>query len=59
MSTELKNYYVTGTNHGSIVSASSEAESRKLFHLFYNGESIVHLCFDYIKKGKVFRKKLQ
>lgn len=33
-------YAVTGTYHGSIVNASSEGEARRIFHHYYNGESI-------------------
>ncbi len=34
-------YAVTGTFHGSIVSAKNEGEARSIFHKFYNGESIL------------------
>ena len=34
-------YAVTGTFHGSIVIADSEGEARRIFHKFYNGESIL------------------
>ena len=46
---EDKVYAVTGTFHGSIVYAKSEGKARKMFHDFYNGESIIHfkkLCSD-------------
>ncbi len=36
-------YYVTGTYHGAHVYAKSEGEARKIFHDYYNGESIIHL----------------
>ena len=36
-----KNYAVTGTRHGSIVTAISEGEARRIFHKYYNGESIL------------------
>ena len=36
-------FAVTGTFHGSIVYASSEDEARRIFHKYYNGESIVHI----------------
>lgn len=39
----LKLFIVTGTFHGSWVSARSEGEARRLFHSYYNGESIIHL----------------
>jgi hypothetical protein len=39
----LNNYLVTGTFHGSIVTANSEGEARRLFHTYYNGESILHV----------------
>jgi hypothetical protein len=38
-----KIYAVTGTYHGSIIIASSEGEARRIFHKFYNGESIIHI----------------
>jgi hypothetical protein len=34
-------FSVTGTFHGSIVYASSEGEARRMFHQYYNGESIL------------------
>lgn len=39
----LQNYAVTGTYHGSIVTAYSEGEARRVFHKYYNGESITHI----------------
>jgi len=36
-------YAVTGTFHGSIVEAESEGEARRVFHKYYNGESIIHI----------------
>ena len=36
-------YAVTGTFHGSIVEAESEGEARRIFHKYYNGESIIHI----------------
>jgi len=36
-------YAVTGTFHGSIVHAKSEGEARRIFHKYYNGESITHV----------------
>lgn len=36
-------YSITGTFHGSIVNANSEGEARKIFHKYYNGESIICL----------------
>ena len=36
-------YCITGTDHGSLCYAKSEGEARRLFHLFYHGESIVYL----------------
>lgn len=38
-----KTYAVTGTFHGSIIEANSEGEARKIFHQYYNGESILYL----------------
>lgn len=32
---------VTGTFHGSIVEAKTEGEARRIFHSYYNGESIL------------------
>jgi len=34
---------VTGTFHGSIVEAETEGEARRIFHKYYNGESITHI----------------
>lgn len=39
----MKTYVITGTFHGSIVRAKSEGEARRIFHKYYNGESITHL----------------
>lgn len=39
---------VTGTFHGSLIEASTEGEARRIFHKYYNGESITHIK----KKGK-------
>jgi hypothetical protein len=36
-------YIVTGTFHGSHISCKSEGEARRIFHTFYNGESIITL----------------
>jgi len=36
-----KLFLITGTKHGSHIFASSEGEARKIFHMFYNGESII------------------
>lgn len=36
-----KTYAVTGTYHGSIISAYSEGDARRAFHNVYNGESIL------------------
>jgi len=36
-------YAVTGTFHGSIVVAESEGEARRIFHKYYNGESIINI----------------
>lgn len=32
---------VTGTFHGSIVYAKTEGDARRIFHKYYNGESIL------------------
>jgi len=42
-------YSVTGTFHGSIVEAKSEGEAKRIFHKYYNGESITHVR----KRGKL------
>lgn len=34
---------VTGTFHGSIIEAVTEGEARRIFHKYYNGESIIHI----------------
>lgn len=39
----IRQFSVTGTYHGSIVFAESEGEARRIFHKYYNGESIIHL----------------
>lgn len=41
METKEYTWFVTGTFHGSIVIAKTEGEARRLFHEYYNGESIV------------------
>jgi hypothetical protein len=40
---KLKNYAVTGTFHGSLISAKSEGDARRCFHKKYNGESIIYI----------------
>lgn len=37
----MRIFALTGTFHGSIVYADTEGEARRLFHKFWNGESIV------------------
>ena len=39
----IYSFAVTGTFHGSIVEADSEGEARRIFHRYYNGESITHI----------------
>lgn len=39
----MNTFLVTGTFHGSIIYANTEGEARKIFHEFWNGESIIHL----------------
>ncbi len=39
----MKTYLVTGTFHGSIVEAQNEGQARKIFHKYYNGESILSI----------------
>lgn len=39
----MNTYIVTGTYHGSWVHAKSEGEARKIFHDYYNGESILYI----------------
>ena len=34
---------VTGTFHGAIIEAKTEGEARRMFHKYYNGESITHI----------------
>lgn len=34
---------VTGTFHGSIIEAETEGEARRIFHKYYNGESITYI----------------
>jgi len=41
--TPVYSYAVTGTFHGSIVSAQNEGEARRIFHKHYKGESITHI----------------
>ena len=36
-----KTYAVTGTFHGSIIIADSEGEARRIFHIYWSGESIL------------------
>lgn len=38
---KMKLFAVTGTTHGSLIYAFTEGEARRLFHKFYNGESIL------------------
>lgn len=42
MKTLIK-FYVTGTFHDAHVLALSEGDARRIFHHYYNGESIIHL----------------
>ena len=37
----MNTYAVTGTFHGSIIYADCEGDARRLFHKYYNGESIL------------------
>lgn len=39
----IHTFAVTGTYHGSIIYTKSEGEARKIFHDYYNGESIINL----------------
>ena len=39
----MHQYAVTGTFHGSIIEAETEGDARRMFHKFYNGESIIHI----------------
>jgi hypothetical protein len=39
----MKTYVVTGTFHGSIIYCYTEGEARKIFHDYYNGESILSI----------------
>jgi len=36
-------FAVTGTFHGAIIYAFSEGQARRIFHQYYNGESIIDL----------------
>lgn len=47
-----KTFSITGTFHGSIVTAESEGKARKIFHDYYNGESIIHVR-NHKKKTKI------
>ena len=38
-----RHYAVSGTFHGSIISAGSEGDARRLFHAAWNGESIISI----------------
>ena len=38
---KMNTYAVTGTFHGSIIYADCEGDARRLFHKYYNGESIL------------------
>lgn len=40
----MKVFAVTGTFHGSIITALTEGEARKAFHEMYNGESIISIA---------------
>lgn len=55
MDNNTKSFAVTGTFHGSIVDAESEGEARRIFHRYYNGESIIH-CND--RTGKNYWKNI-
>lgn len=37
----MRIFALTGTYHGSIVNADTEGKARRMFHTFWNGESIV------------------
>lgn len=39
----MKIWFVTGTFHGSVVYAKTEGDARRVFHQYYNGESIIHI----------------
>jgi hypothetical protein len=39
----MKIYAVTGTYHGSIITAYTEGDARRAFHKYYNGESILYI----------------
>lgn len=43
MEQKEKVYAVTGTFHGSIITANSEGEARDIFHKYYKGESILYI----------------
>ena len=51
MSEAEQTYLITGCYHGSIVTANSEGEARKLFHTMYNGETIVTIMTYRFKRG--------
>ena len=59
MSEAEKTYIITGCYHGSIVTANSEGEARRLFHGRYNGESIVSIVTYRFRKGLLDRVFLQ
>ena len=37
----LYTFAVTGTFHGSFIQCKTDGEARRMFHKFYNGESIL------------------
>ena len=59
MSEAEKTYIITGCSHGSIVTANSEGQARRLFHAMYDGESIVAIVTYRFKKGLLDRVILQ
>ena len=53
---EFKTYVVTGTFHGAFIYATTEGEARRIFHNYYNGESIVTIK---IKKNYIGSIRIQ
>lgn len=39
----MNTYLVTGTSHRILINAENEDEARRLFHNFFNGESITNV----------------
>jgi len=51
-----RDFSITGTFHGSIVTAETEGEARKMFHKHYKGESIISIR-DHQKQKRIKKVK--